>query len=253
MFAAIRSYWAGERGRKLAGLFLFEFVVVMLGVLAAQAVANWAEERAAMSGMEEAKAKAYRQLSQTAFGLEAWDRLLPCFEDQMRAVMRAREGAAPLDADRLDRPGLNGVEFQPLSQADLVRIEERFGFEVENTLRSVGTQTRSVNERIDMVQAAWKGFALLDPQNGTPDAQDYREARMAASDILATLKGIRINTDNLLQYADALGVEEYRDVEGGRFVKDCDELWKYGTMYLYPHEMGNLPESGAGDTITDEG
>lgn len=45
MFAAVRSAWSRAREKNLLGLFAFEFVVVVLGVLAAQAVQSWVQER----------------------------------------------------------------------------------------------------------------------------------------------------------------------------------------------------------------
>ena len=46
MFQAVRQWWGNGRGKLTARLFVFEFVVVVAGVLAAQALANWVGTRA---------------------------------------------------------------------------------------------------------------------------------------------------------------------------------------------------------------
>ena len=46
MFQTVRNWWKGGTGKVTARLFAFEFIVVVTGVLVAQALANWAQERA---------------------------------------------------------------------------------------------------------------------------------------------------------------------------------------------------------------
>ena len=46
MFQAIRHWWDSGRGKITTRLFLFEFVVVVAGVLTAQALAEWVHDRA---------------------------------------------------------------------------------------------------------------------------------------------------------------------------------------------------------------
>lgn len=47
MFHAIRQWWGGGRGKVTLRLFLFEFLVVVAGVLTAQALASWGRPRRA--------------------------------------------------------------------------------------------------------------------------------------------------------------------------------------------------------------
>ena len=46
MFHAVRQWWGSGRGKITARLFAFEFLVVVAGVLTAQALANWVADRA---------------------------------------------------------------------------------------------------------------------------------------------------------------------------------------------------------------
>ena len=78
MFAAVRERlvgaWRRLREGSLAKLFLFEFVVVMLGVLAAQAVAEWAGERAEDRRLASAMERARYDLANAMFVGQANER-----------------------------------------------------------------------------------------------------------------------------------------------------------------------------------
>ena len=45
MFHAVRQWWGEGCGKATARLFAFEFLVIVAGVLVAQALANWVAER----------------------------------------------------------------------------------------------------------------------------------------------------------------------------------------------------------------
>lgn len=55
--------WHQIHQRKLVRLFLFEFIVVLLGVLTAQALSNWSGNRQIAERSEEALAKYRRDLA----------------------------------------------------------------------------------------------------------------------------------------------------------------------------------------------
>ncbi|MCM8558119.1 hypothetical protein [Sphingomicrobium sediminis] len=89
MFAAIRQKltgaWKRLREGSLAKLFVFEFIVVLLGVLAAQWVADWARERDAMATMEEARARADLELADAGAVANIWQLVAPCIHDDLEA------------------------------------------------------------------------------------------------------------------------------------------------------------------------
>ena len=87
MFQAVRHWWGSGRGRITARLFAFEFIVVVTGVLVAQALANWAQDRAAFKAMQEAKARAEVEISDNMYAASVYQAAIPCFEDRMREVM----------------------------------------------------------------------------------------------------------------------------------------------------------------------
>lgn len=235
MFAAVREKlvgaWTHLRKGSLARLFLFEFVVVLLGVLAAQWVADWARERQAMAEMEEAKTKAEYQIGVNMHSLQTWGELSPCLEEAMRSVMRANEDQSPVDPRILDRPKLTGLELRALTAQELLRLEKRYGTDAEFAFGNIARSTRTYEDRIDIIQEAWKAFAQIDPRNGKPEKADYQQARMAASEILAALRGLEINREGILRDARRLNLEPFNPYEG-RPASSCEEYWNKGAMYV---------------------
>ena len=88
MFAALRqnlaTAWQRLRQGNLAKLFVFEFVVVLLGVLSAQAVADWAGERAADRRAQGARQGAVGFIAESMHVAAEWDLQASCLADQMR-------------------------------------------------------------------------------------------------------------------------------------------------------------------------
>ena len=235
MFAAAREKllgaWRKLREGSLAKLFVFEFVVVMLGVLAAQWVADWARERDAMKEMEVARLEAERTASRSLMVALGYRRLLPCLEDQMRSVMRAANGDGEVDPKRLVRPSMRIMPSYQLDNATMTRVERRYGTEYIQFLEVMSSQALTLEARMDLVQQAWRSFALLDPRNGTPSATDYIEARLAAAEILTHLRGIEINVGNVIDYGERFDVNPVENLDG-RYANDCDEMWESGEMFI---------------------
>lgn len=237
MFAAVREKlvgaWRRLREGSLAKLFVFEFVVVMLGVLAAQWIADWARERDAMKEMEIARLEAERTASRSLKVALGYRDLIPCFEDQMRSVMRASNGDGELDPKRLERPSMRIMPSYQVDNATMTRIERRYGTDYVQFLEVMSDQALTFERRMDSVHQAWRSFALLDPRNGTPNANDYGEARMAAAEILTHLRGIEINVGNVIDYGERFDVTPVENLDG-HYAKDCDEMWESGEMFIRP-------------------
>ena len=81
MFEAIRrkfvGAWREVRSRGFVSLFFFELIVVTLGVLLAQGVADWDNRQSQFAEMEEARARADLEMGDAAAVSQAWKRLGP--------------------------------------------------------------------------------------------------------------------------------------------------------------------------------
>lgn len=94
MFQAVRHWWGNGSGKLTTRLFVFEFVVVVAGVLSAQGLANWVGTRAERESGKRLFADATegaRQLDRT-FGY--WQRFAPCLRSHVASISRAEPGRA---------------------------------------------------------------------------------------------------------------------------------------------------------------
>lgn len=238
MFAAVRERlggaWRRLREGNLVRLFLFEFVVVLLGVLAAQWVADLAARRGAYAEMESERASFEEALARSGTIARGWKVVTPCLDDRMTLIMRAMADGSDLDPALLRRPALWGDFETSMSERSLRLYEKRYGKpRTEELTRTLGDM-RNLNRRVESVILAWSPMALADASNGTPGPDDRIKVREAASEIKATLVGLNINADNIIDAARLLDVAPDAATPG-QPVADCAELWRTGIS----HRIGN--------------
>ena len=237
MFAAIRERlggaWRRLREGNLAKLFVFEFAVVVLGVLVAQGIADWARERDAIADMEDVRAQARRDIALSMTHAEAWNRLLPCFSDRMTGIMQQVGRGDPVTSAQLQRPGVEFSAIETIDPQALRRLEERYGRDSAQRYVSIADANATMIERIDAMVAAWEALALIDPKNGPVGPMDRHDARAAASRIKTLVRGMGFNNDVIRRESARLRIEP-TPLANGRYASDCDEMWDAGYMLLIP-------------------
>ena len=237
MFAAVREKllgaWRKLREGSLAKLFVFEFVVVMLGVMAAQGVADWAEKRNAIARMEEERRAFLEVFSRIVPIAEGWKVAAPCLDERMTGIMQAASRGEEVESAYLRRPALYGLNIEPIGPESFLLLARQHGAEEASEISRVARNVPNLDSRIMALVEDWKAMALMDPANGEIAQGDRLEVRKAASAGKAHLVAININADNLLDSARILGVEADR-VAAGQPIADCDELWRINVT----HRMG---------------
>lgn len=232
MFQTVRRWWTGGRGKITARLFLFEFVVVVLGVLVAQWVADWARERSDLAVMEQARKRMQRDIAQGATNVRAWMIALPCLEEKLDSAMRAAGGTASIDPQILERPGFRTFRVEPLPAHTSLLLIDRHGS--EKALLYSGLQERS--ERLSFLsnRAAerWMALTVLDARYGQVRDGDRVNAREAASDIRSALRSLAIGARGYLEEASRLGVTP-EPIAGRRLPRDCADIAAAGSMMPY--------------------
>ena len=103
MFLTVRHWWGSGRGKVTARLFVFELLVVVAGVLIAQALANVVQDRAEFAKMQSERSRVRYELTSVHNAFQVWDVALPCLDQRMTEVMR---GLPPQVAGSLRRPRL---------------------------------------------------------------------------------------------------------------------------------------------------
>ena len=106
MFRAVREWWDIGRWRRPARLFAFEFVVVMAGVLAAQALQSWGAERSDRARGATQVAAARQNLQSLGATIGFWTRHGPCLREHVRRVATVAGSGGSLVHQEIGRPAL---------------------------------------------------------------------------------------------------------------------------------------------------
>ena len=232
MFAAVRKTltgaWRNLREGSLAKLFLFEFVVVLLGVLAAQWVAEWAQERQlerqAQAAFDDAREAA--RVINNGYGWFAAK--APCMIDRTREVASAAANGGTMSRAEIGRPALP-LGLMPDWNEDVRQAAlKRFGPDKMIAIVSFEITEESMRDASQRLRNAWSTFSLLDPDSGTPSAADRHAVRLAAvqaADYLRFLAFLK-NSRNETLVALQLGEPDFSELES--VTDECGMLKGFG-------------------------
>lgn len=238
MFKAVREVFGGLRGRRwrvLARLFLFEFTVVVLGVLAAQAAQDWPRER-------EAKAFAQAELIRLTQGYydargtgEIWRRATPCLRTGVETVMLAAAAGETPPARYLLRPRLFETESDDASPDTWRRITAILGDQSTFALADARRRAVGMVQYEQVLLREWEKFRLLDPAFGTSSERDRAMAREAGIAILIALRNMDIAVLNLDEMSRFFSLPDPAPLDtalDGTPVENCDQIWRDGRIYV---------------------
>ena len=218
MFAAVRTRFrrwdelatevlTSRRGRRIAALFLFEFVVVLLGVLAAQML----QERAARGRAEADARAAIDRASEEVAGFrstaEYWLRASSCLADRMDSFMRAAAGGAADSIATEPRPRMPLSALTPWSEATTITARELYGERVVANYSGLATMAAKMAQDSHELAGEWALLGLTNPELGSVTREDRLHARLAASRIKGRLASINVTARNAVEAARRLGVQ----------------------------------------------
>ncbi len=244
MFKAIRDSFLGL-GRRIGGswralraggavrLFLFEFTVVLLGVLAAQGLQTWSRERELAAYSAEAISRYEAEL---ATGLETaflWQAALPCMRERVDAVMR-QAGEETFPAELLIRPGLWSSRVTPLSEEVDTQFRRTAGQGRVAVFKDAATHVNRIDRMGEAIAGDWQQFLRIDPDLGPVRESDITAVRNAAAQIHSGLSNIGISVDYLITELAQYGMEPAASVEDGvrRLpLRDCSDFARYGAIH----------------------
>lgn len=235
MFAAVREKLAGAwqrlREGSLIRLFLFEFVVVLLGVLAAQWGADWAED----NRLRTEAAKQFELSRETARNFaylqRYWALHGQCIVDRSMAVARiAAEGGTMSSAD-IGRPSMPAL--RPGGWTDVMRQAgiDLYGADKMDAVTDIISQANYFADVNVNIRNEWATFALLDPANGPPSALDRANVRVAAIRVANHVRLLLYKSTESADDLQLLGIERPTDDEVrkrfGRIADECGMIRKW--------------------------
>jgi hypothetical protein len=210
MFRAVRSWWSGARGKVSARLFLFEFVVVVLGVLVAQGIADWSRHRTDVAQMEAARARWHSNAAQVRLATVEWQRAIPCFDQRMDEIMTTlAEG--PIAPELAVRPAIRFPRVPALSEDDAIIAASVFGSTQVDDMNLLESLANRMNTTAIAISDEWGRIAVAASGNGAVSAADRSAARLAAADIQARLRSMELIAKFSGRAADRLNVGVKRD------------------------------------------
>lgn len=181
MFRAVREWWDVGRWRRPARLFAFEFVVVMAGVLAAQALQSWGAERSDRARGATQVAAAKQNVQSLGATIGFWTRHGPCLREHVRRVATVAGSGGSLVHQKIGRPALPLVPLTSWTedgrQHALLAVSEN---ELNGLILLNGTAT-TVSDVQSEIGHEWATFRLIDPEMGIASAEDRSRVRQAAA------------------------------------------------------------------------
>lgn len=234
MFHRVRQWWEGSRGKVTLRLFLFEFVVVVAGVLTAQALASWVATRVEKRAVAEEDERVRYEIGRARQVARIWSAATPCLVERVERVARLASAADPVDVDELKVPQFIGYVVEPYSSDMNREFHDRFGNDrVDNYAVVTSASVTLVNTYRD-ARRGWDRFALLDPALGPPSAADRATVRDVAVQLRSQLDLIRMSAEMVESTAAGLGIAPL--TSGADFgavmpVTDCSEIWRTGRIW----------------------
>lgn len=226
--------WRGARRRRLAGLFAFEFIVVVLGVLTAQAVQSWAQQRERYQRAEEERLRLEQGFVESQDMARVWRAALPCLRERVGEIMRVASSENVLPPGMAQRPKLV-QNFYPAASPEMERlIAERIGPRNAGVLTDVQGRFATIQSAAEDMRRQWEVFRLLDPEYGPTIPADRAAARLAGASILTAMRTIEVALDSVEQQKEMVEAKDRTPLDRAFDVfpvRNCAELWRNGTAY----------------------
>ena len=229
MFRTVRHWWEGGRGKVTARLFMFEFVVVVAGVLTAQGLANWVADRAEQRSIKEEDSRVRYEIGRARQVARIWSAATPCLTDRVETIARLASSNRPVDAGELSVPRFIGYTVEPVSPDMNREFHDRLGNERVDNYAVVTASSATLVDTYRDVRRGWDRFALLDPALGPASPADRATVRDVAVQLRSQLNLIDASARMIESTAAGLGIPPLRsDADFGAVepVTNCGEIWR---------------------------
>ena len=227
MFQTVRHWWGNGHGKTTARLFIFELFVVVAGVLIAQSLADYVQQRSDFSRMESERSRTRYELRTVHAAFQTWQAGGPCLDQRMTAIM----AGVVFQPHDLRRPQLVIPPYAPPATDVLDLIAERYGVEEKNRLNWIAQNIANTSTVVASIITNWGRLTLIDPANGAVTAADRSEARLAAADIKAQLRAMEVLSRDANAELTKMGVAARNQLEPNYGpARTCAAIWSSGRL-----------------------
>ena len=210
-------------------LFAFEFCVVVLGVLVAQGVADWARTKADRREGRNLVARlveAGRSLNQVS---NYWSLHGSCLRRHVDHIAREAVAGRSMPMDEIGRPGLPNVSDLVLGEDDWRKIVLTAGSQRAEAFSDFHLDADSIDRYSTDISNEWATFKLLDPSIGPPSAEDQARVRVATAIIDDRLRWLMFNLQQTRDELRRAGLRPDDDLPDSETLVDACGLirgWK---------------------------
>lgn len=193
--------WLGKvTGRRWLRLFVFEFFVILLGVLAAQGLQSWFVDRSERRAAVAAKATLDRNLASIALSAEIRLRSMTCFNDRVGKIAIAlRAGAQPKIS--LTPPNEALVIDLGWSGGVPALIADHYNDETVEHYANASLWAESLRRHQSAEQVSWHDLGRLSPLLGEVTQSDRSIAKGSVIGAIHSLRNIYYAATHLRTHA----------------------------------------------------
>lgn len=232
MFEAVRTKligaWQEVRARGFVGLFFFELLVVTLGVLLAQEIADSSNRRGDVAAMEKAKARADLEMGDAAMVGRLWSALGPCIARELELIFHAARTSEPIDPELLKAPGTFTTAVMPLDARTKLLIRERYGDDAAYYYDRMERLANRLDSKADGLVDRWGQFHLLGVETGDANGADRAAIREITAIIHSDLTAVRSTAREIVSVGNRMKVQPKIFGEYGKFARNCDDYRAMG-------------------------
>jgi hypothetical protein len=181
MFKAVRGSFRGHRLQRAARLFAFEFVVVVAGVLVAQGLADWVQDRTDIAEGRRLAVEATDQARGFQRSLNFWAKFGPCVRGHVADIARAAATGRTMTAAEIGRPALPSGDERIFDSDDWRKMRQVLPKDRADALLVIAQTTQTYNDFTSDIARQWALFRLIDTSAGEPSAEDHSRVRQAAA------------------------------------------------------------------------
>jgi hypothetical protein len=225
LFQTVRHWWGSGRGKVTIRLFLFEFVVVLLGVLAAQGLQSWIAGRSEQREGRALLAKAIEVTANVNRNVNYWQRHGQCLRDHVDLIARNAVAGQSMSSDDIGRPGLPNVEPMGFTQQEWEAIDRVTTTQQINGLKTIDTNASNIKRYLADISDQWATLRLLDEKIGAPSSEDRSRVRLATAIIDNRLRWLFYNVGQFKQLSSNARLTPTSDLpQSETLVTDCGLL-----------------------------
>ena len=236
MFQTVRHWWGTGRGKVTARLFAFEFVVVVAGILTAQALADWSADRAKRRAVDAEHKRIIYDIGHVRQAARIWLAAAPCLEQRVEQILLKAGRGEAISPQELRLPLFRGYTVERPSGDMLLAFRDRYVLTDVDDYTLLVALSQNIVNGYQSVRQEWDRFGLADPAFGPISPSDRAAVRDAAIQARSQLRRLQEQARLAEEAGARLRIAPERKLGIGVVepIQQCGEIWRSGRIWREP-------------------